>query len=268
VFAWALLFAGIAAAQEDTTEETTALAADAADRKVEAKTDNVSVEVDNGKVSAKTSNASTSNKTTSQQSSLTVQQNQTDEGSRSQVSPGDVNIGASSRARVVVDVLDDNGNRTGEGFTANGGNDATANIPEGPGNFSLDITANNASYKITVEDCDPTCSDFKTLRTFKGTNDRRTDEFAIAGDSFRLRYETDSVNRDRNRHRDHDRDRDRGAAVRQYSRVEEEVIKDTIPDKGTLADTGGTPLVGVAFLALASVGLGLSILRLAIRRDP
>jgi hypothetical protein len=28
------------------------------------------------------------------------------------------------------------------------------------------------------------------------------------------------------------------------------------------------PLVGVAFLALASVGLGLSILRFAIRRDP
>jgi hypothetical protein len=72
----------------------------------------------------------------------------------------------------------------------------------------------------------------------------------------------------RRRHRDHDRDRDRGAADQQYSRVEEEVIKDTIPDKGTLADTGGTPLVGVAFLALASVGLGLSILRLAIRRDP
>jgi hypothetical protein len=28
------------------------------------------------------------------------------------------------------------------------------------------------------------------------------------------------------------------------------------------------PLVGVALLALVSVGLGLSILRLAIRRDP
>jgi hypothetical protein len=79
--------------------------------------------------------------------------------------------------------------------------------------------------------------------------------------------------RDRNRHRHHDRDRHhnrfgRGAAHQQYERiVEEKVIKETIPNKGTLANTGGVPLTGAAFLALASVGLGVSILRFAVRRE-
>src|SRR5215213_435845 len=92
IIALILLLAAPVEAQETTAEETTALAADAANRKVEAKTSNTSVEVDNGKVSVKTGNGSSSGNTTSQQSSLTVQQNQTDEGSGSRVSTGDVNI--------------------------------------------------------------------------------------------------------------------------------------------------------------------------------
>jgi hypothetical protein len=267
------------------------LAADAADRKVEAETDNTSVEVDDGEVSVSTDGGSSSNKGTSQQSSLTVQQNQTDEGSGSRVSTGDVNIGATRRnnssARVEVDVLDEDGNRTGDNFTANGGNDVTETIPEGDGFFSLDITADNASYRITVEDCDPNCNNPEFVRTFTGRDDRRTDEFEIFGNSFRLRIETERVDgdrnrrrhhdRDRNRRRHHDRDRDRdrnrffgrGAANQQYTRiVEERVIKETVPDKGRLAATGGVPLTGAAFLGLASVGLGVSILRFAIRRDP
>src|SRR5215203_1986442 len=95
VCAWALLFAGIAVAQEDTTEETTVLAADAAKRKVEAKTDNVSVKVDNGEVSVSTDDGSSSDDGTSQQSSVTVQQNQATDGTGSRASTGDVNIGAS-----------------------------------------------------------------------------------------------------------------------------------------------------------------------------
>ena len=35
-----------------------------------------------------------------------------------------------------------------------------------------------------------------------------------------------------------------------------------------IANTGGLPLTGAALLALASVGLGVSILRFAVRRDP
>src|SRR5215213_3261260 len=94
IIALILLLAAPVKAQETTAEETTALAADAANRKVEAKTSNTSVEVDNGKVEAKTGNGSSSGNTTSQQSSLTVQQTQTHEGRRSQVSTGDVNISA------------------------------------------------------------------------------------------------------------------------------------------------------------------------------
>ena len=63
----------------------------------------------------------------------------------------------------------------------------------------------------------------------------------------------------------------RGAANNQYRSeriVEERVIRETIPNKGRLANTGGIPLVGVAFLSLASVGLGVSILRFAVRREP
>jgi hypothetical protein len=62
----------------------------------------------------------------------------------------------------------------------------------------------------------------------------------------------------------------RGAADNQYRNernVEDRVIRETIPNKGTLAGTGGVPLTGAAFLALASVGLGVSILRFAIRRE-
>jgi hypothetical protein len=290
VIALILLLADPVKAQETTAEETTVLAADAANRKVEAKTDNVSVKVDNGKVSVSTDDG------TSQQSSVTVQQNQTDEGSGSRASTGDVNIGATRRnnssARVEVDVLDEDGFRTGDNFTANGGNDVTETIPEGDGFFSLDITADNASYNIRVEDCDPNCNNPEFVRTFTGRDDQRTDEFEIFGNSFRLRIETDLVDgdrnrrrhhdRDRNRRRHHDRDRDRnrffgrgdfrhGAADQQYRSeriVEEKVIKETIPNKGRLAATGGVPLTGAAFLALASVGLGVSILRFAIRRDP
>ena len=49
--------------------------------------------------------------------------------------------------------------------------------------------------------------------------------------------------------------------------LENAVIKETIPNKGLLANTGGMPLAGVALLALAMVGLGISVLRSAIRRD-
>jgi hypothetical protein len=45
------------------------------------------------------------------------------------------------------------------------------------------------------------------------------------------------------------------------------VLSSTIPDKKVLAATGGTPLPGIAFLALALIGTGLSVLRFGIPRD-
>ena len=61
-----------------------------------------------------------------------------------------------------------------------------------------------------------------------------------------------------------------GAADNQYTHektVEETVIKETIPNKGRLAATGGMPPAAVAFLSLAIVGLGVSVLRSAIGRE-
>jgi hypothetical protein len=95
VIALILLLASPVKAQETTAEETTFLSADAADRKVEAETDNVSVEVDNGEVSVSTDDGSSSDDGTSQQSSMTMQQNQATDGTGSRASTGDVNIGAS-----------------------------------------------------------------------------------------------------------------------------------------------------------------------------
>ncbi len=46
-----------------------------------------------------------------------------------------------------------------------------------------------------------------------------------------------------------------------------DVLSSTIPDKKVLAATGGMPLPGTAFLALALIGTGLSVLRFGIRRD-
>src|SRR5215207_1318868 len=104
VIALILLLAAPVKAQEDTTEETPVLAADAADRRVEAETDNVSVKVDNGEVSVSTDDGSSSDDGTSQQSSLTVQQNQADEGSGSRASTGDVNINQQITTQATTDL--------------------------------------------------------------------------------------------------------------------------------------------------------------------
>ena len=47
---------------------------------------------------------------------------------------------------------------------------------------------------------------------------------------------------------------------------EVDVIEDTIPDDGTLPDTGGVPLLGLAILGLSALGAGAAILRATILR--
>jgi Tfp pilus assembly protein FimT len=292
-------------AEETTTEETTVLAADAADRKVEAETSNTSVEVDNGEVSVSTDDGSSSDDGTSQQSSLTVQQNQTDEGSQSRASTGDVNIGATRTSRIP------------SGTAATG----IGNPPDEVRINVRNCTVSNGA-SITLEDIDGTEALFRDgereIDIFDSSAEVRiegpanqfignhalispsNEDFSQNGDydvvtsqNITCRHDGNNNNnnnnnrnrrhhdRDRNRHhhRHHDRDRHhnrfgrgdfgRGAAHEQYTRiVEEKVIRETVPNKGTLANTGGMPLTGAAFLALASVGLGVSILRFAIRRDP
>ena len=295
----ALSFASTAAAQEEgMSEETTLLAADAQDNQVEAETDNVSVEREDGKVSAKTSNVSTSNEASSQQSSLTVQQNQADEGSGSQAESDDVNADRTS--------------------SIPSGTRATGSNPDSPSSPPDLITINRSDCtvvqgaSITVEDGDGTEARFvdgdndveiradASRVRIEGPNDEFIGDNAVStsdpgfdtdgdyrvvtdtgvtcrGDNNNGNNNNNNNNNNRNNNRNNrnndrnnriiriNRNNDGGAARRQYGN---KVIVETIPDKGKLAATGGLPLAGGALLALASVGLGLSILRSATRRDP
>jgi Tfp pilus assembly protein FimT len=299
VIALILLLAAPVKAQETTAEETTVLAADPANMKVEAKTDNVSVKVDNSKVSVSTDDNSSSKKGTSQQSSVTVQQNQTDEGSGSRASTGDVNIGATRTSRIPSGTAATGiGNPPDEvrinirNCTVSDGASITLEDIDGTealfrdGTQEIDIFDSSAEVRIEGPANDfigdhaqltsPSNEDLSEngdydVVTSTGITCRRDGN----NNDGRNRHRHHDRDRDRNRHRFHDRDRDRnrffgrGAANQQYTRiVEERVIKETVPDKGRLAATGGVPLTGAAFLGLASVGLGVSILRFAIRRDP
>src|SRR5919107_1045436 len=155
VIALILLLAAPVKAQETTAEEATMLADDAADSKVEAETDNVSVKVDNGKVSVSTDDGSSSDDGTGQQSSMTVQQNQTDEGSGSRVSTGDVNIGATRTSNNFKIVIKRNGSQVDSDSTSV---DDTVDfiVDERADTYNLQVTVqpqNTTTYSIRVDDC-------------------------------------------------------------------------------------------------------------------
>jgi hypothetical protein len=151
-----------------------------------------------------------------------------------------------------------NGNVVQSEETSVNQTDATFFVTDGSGNYTIKATLSNAgrdpTFDITVDDC-------------RGNNNNNNNNDG--------RNRNRHHDRDRNRH--HDRDRfhnnrffGRGAANQQFVSeriVEERVIRETIPDKGRLAATGGVPLTGAAFLGLVSVGLGVSILRFAVRRE-
>jgi hypothetical protein len=290
----ALSFASTVAAQESTSEETTMMAADADDPQVDAETDNVSVEVDNGKVSAKTSDVSTSNETSSQQSSLTVQQNQADEGSGSRASTGDVNTDRTSNNFTIVVNERDGVQVASDSARGDTTEDIFVNRPAG--NYELKVTVRperGTTFSVTVDDCNKggsntTCENPSARGSITQSDSDGMLDFTTNRNKFRVSYtvnfkdsnnnRNNRNNRNNNRNRNNnnrnnriirinrDNDDNLGAARRQYG--DTEVIVKTIPDKGRLADTGGLPLAGVAVVALASVGLGLSILRFATRRDP
>ena len=288
----ALSFASTVAAQESTSEETTMMAADADDPQVDAETDNVSVEVDNGKVSAKTDNVSTSNETSSQQSSLTVQQNQADEGSGSEANTGDVTTDQQATTQATTRLngktvrFEDTGDDDfPDEAVISGLRDCTTE-----GSETVRVTVRQAlsgqdpiQVEFTGDEVDVSSTRIvitgPDVDNFEVGNGRVESSSGIRcgsdNDNNRNRNNRNRFN-NRNRNNDNrntriirinrDNDDNLGAARRQYD--DTKVIVDTIPDKGRLADTGGLPLAGVAVVALASVGLGLSILRSATRRDP
>jgi hypothetical protein len=245
-----------------------------------------------------TDDGSSSNDGTSQQSSMTVQQNQTDEGSGSRASTGDVNINQTSNSscqnRHEVASLDEFDEGDTVQFRTQGNKfrvsyDVFFDTNASGKRFRIEIRRNGnvvQSEETSVNQTDASffVTDGSDTYTIKATlsNAGRDPTFDITVDDCRGNNNNDGRNRhrhhDRNRHhRHHDRDRfhnnrffGRGAANQQYDVneriVEERVIRETIPNKGRLAATGGVPLTGAAVLGLASVGLGVSILRSAVLR--
>jgi hypothetical protein len=151
-----------------------------------------------------------------------------------------------------------NGNVVQSEETSVDQNDAHFFVTEGSDNYTIKATLSNAgpdpTFDITVDDC-------------RGNNNNNNN-----------RNRHHHRHHDRNRHhRHHDRNRFHnnrffggGAADRHFVSeriVEERVIRETIPNnKGRLAGTGGVPLTGAAVLGLASLGLGVSILRFGVLR--
>src|SRR5215211_809360 len=260
-----------AGAQEDTAGEATAPADDAASAAAEATTSNVSAE---------TGNSSTSGKIGSHESSgLTVSRAQTGEGTQSQAVTGDLSTAQNSGIP--------------EGTPAPGTNPDNPSSPPNLITIGVEDCTVSDGASITVEDSDGTEARFvdgSRAIEIIGTRDEITIEGPpgdFIGDhavsTTDPGFDTDGEytvvkstgitcndggggggnNNDHNRHPNRHND-NVNVVHKQYGNT---VIKETIPNKGKLANTGGMPPAGLALLPLAMVGLGVSVLRSAIRRE-
>jgi hypothetical protein len=282
-----------AGAQEGTAEETSLQANDAAKAGVEATTSNVSAETGNG--------SSSSNAGSQQSSDVTVSQAQAGEGTQSQAVTGDLNISQNSSSSCQnpqqVGSIDDQDSNDSLSFNTRGNKfrvsytvdfDSNSNSNE----FRIEIKRDNANG--TVVDSDSTDVDDTVNFTVSEGADRYildarivqgNANYSVTVDDCRGNNDGGNNRHHNNRHNDHNnrhhnrfhhnrfhpnRFHHNNAAHNQYTSqrtVEDTVIKETIPNKGKLASTGGMPLAGVGLLSLALVGLGVSVLRSAIRRE-
>jgi hypothetical protein len=275
-----------AEAQEGTTE-TTPPATDMAKAGVEATTSNVSAETGNG--------SSSSNTGSQQSSDVTVSQAQADEGTQSQAVTGDLNTARRSGIPNGTPAPGTNPDHPNsppnlitigvEDCTVSGG--ASITVEDGDGTEARFVDGSRAIEIIGTQDevtiegppgdfigdhavstSDPgfdTDGDYTVVRS---TGITCKNEGGGGGNNNRHDHNRHDHNRHHHNRFHHNRHNNNNNAVhKQYeSTVEETVIKETIPNKGQLAGTGGMPLAGVALLSLAIVGVGVSILRSAIRR--
>jgi hypothetical protein len=144
-------------------------------------------------------------------------------------------------------------------------------VNAGPGRFYLDLNTANADYAVVVEDCVDSDDD-------DGAGGGSGSGGGSGGGGGNNRNINDHNSHHHNSHHHnshhhnrfhHNRFHHNDAAHRQYTSersVEERVIKETIPNKGTLANTGGSPLILLACVVLLSTGLlmGSFVIRRAL----
>jgi hypothetical protein len=179
-----------------------------------------------------------------------------------------------------VTVLDKNDDEVGGTVIRDGGTE-TEIITDSPGQFSMEIRAQDLTYEITVDDC-----------TGSNGSSGNNGGHNKGHNGSHNRGHNRGHNRHHHRHHNGSSGNNGSAARSQYgggvntnngqglgqnldfaddpgpgAGIPNNVIADTIPENKPLASTGGPPLVGLVFIGLACAGLGLTVLRSAIRRD-
>jgi hypothetical protein len=141
-------------------------------------------------------------------------------------------------------------------------------VSEGSGRFTMEIRAEDLRYEITVEDC--TGEDQSaTGDQYGGGGGGGVNVDDTPGPEGSLGLENNTGIADNVGLGDGlglGDDPGFGTGVGQDADIPEDVIADTIPDRNTLPFTGGPPLFGLALIGLACTGLGIAVLRSAIRR--
>jgi Domain of unknown function (DUF1996) len=169
-----------------------------------------------------------------------------------------------SLADVTAFIVNAENNQDVTSINKEGSGTETSIVNAGPGRFYLDLKTANADYAVVVEDC---------VGSDNGSGDGSGGgggggDGGGGNNDHNNRHHHNRHHHNRHHHNRHHHNRfHQNAAHIQYERtVDERVIKETIPDKGTLANTGGSPLILLACVVLLSTGLllGRSVIRRAL----
>jgi hypothetical protein len=112
-------------------------------------------------------------------------------------------------------------------------------VTEAPGRFTLETRADDLRYEIAIEDC---AGEDQSAANHQYRDDLGSEDYLGLGDDLGF-----------------------GVEDGQDPDIPEDVIAGTIPDSKALPYTGGPTLFGLAAVGLACIGLGVAVLRSAIR---